>query len=87
MTRWAPKNSLAKKIARSLVLAHRRGDIKLGAISMTQCEEWQWCRVLAIGPRMKLGSLWKEHGEAVMETSGDKLDEKQRQVLQGVLCA
>lgn len=65
MKRWLPPGALARRIARLLILAHEDGAIRLGGYSEIQVREWQW-QNLSIGPRKKLGSLWRLHGAAVL---------------------
>lgn len=63
--RWLPPGMLARRIARLLLVAHAEGVIKLGGYSEIQLKEWQW-QNLSIGPRKKLGSLWRIHGTAIL---------------------
>jgi hypothetical protein len=67
MNRWAPKNRLARRIARILLVAHRKKVIDLGPLTRQQIEAWQWVSVLRIGPRLKLGAMWRTHGQKVLE--------------------
>lgn len=84
---WAPCNALARRVARMLLLAHRDGIIDLGGVSEVQVTEWQF-RNLTIGPRMKIGSLWRTHGRKILEhQQGSSLAPEQRETLEHALQA
>lgn len=89
MRRWLPPGALARRIARLLIVAHGEGVITLGGYSEIQVKEWQW-QNLSIGPRKKLGALWRLHGAAILAHRQGKptvveLAPEQLEDLRGVL--
>ena len=65
--RWAPKSRLSRRMAMIMVAAHREGVIELGGFSSVQLMEWRWMPSLTVGARMKIGALWREHGQAIIQ--------------------
>ncbi len=87
--RWAPRNKVARVIVRMLLQAHRDEVIKLGSWTEVQVREWQVVGDLWIGPRMKLGALWRTHGRTILEhrktVKGAELPPEHRDCLVDVL--